>query len=485
MPSPARTRATILAHHLYDFAECEHRIALDVSLERSRRTPPDEAMELLFEHGRRFERDVVEPLGYPAIEVEDGDWERAFEHTLELMRAGVDGIDQGVLLDGARLARPDLLERVQGASRLGDYHYVPGDVKSARATRSDAALQVGFAALLLESVQGRRPESGFLILGDLRREELDLAAISCTIDDAVARAEAIANGDATTVPFFSSACARCRWRGECLPQMEASRDLSFVYGVTRSRHRVLRSRGVASIDDLAGADLSMLIADGLPAEGLERAQLQARALLQGRVLRPRAVSFPRGVRRELYLRIEIDPLDRGEPFSIGWAEGAAGGEAIEAARVVIASTAAQRADGLRALVEIVESPRVRDEPIYVFGAGTARAFDALAEASGLAPARAGDIAGRFVDLAPWVRRAGVLPVYCYGFEEVAAVARELPRPSPGVAEDALFVLHAGLASAEDPDNVRLRLDARGTDALESLRAIRAWLAHPSRAGEAQ
>jgi hypothetical protein len=84
-----------------------------------------------------------------------------------------------------------------------------------------------------------------------------------------------------------------------------------------------------------------------------------------------------------------------------------------------------------------------------------------------------------------VRRAGVLPVYCYGFEEVAAVARELPRPSPGVAEDALFVLHAGLASAEDPDNVRLRLDARGTDALESLRAIRAWLAHPSRAGEAQ
>ena len=29
MASPARAHATILAHHLYDFAECEHRVALE------------------------------------------------------------------------------------------------------------------------------------------------------------------------------------------------------------------------------------------------------------------------------------------------------------------------------------------------------------------------------------------------------------------------------------------------------------------------
>jgi hypothetical protein len=78
MASPARSRATILAHHLYDFAECDHRIALDATLDRERRTPPDDAMTLLFEHGQRFEREVVEPLGYPAVEVENGDWDAAF-----------------------------------------------------------------------------------------------------------------------------------------------------------------------------------------------------------------------------------------------------------------------------------------------------------------------------------------------------------------------------------------------------------------------
>src|SRR5258706_9691583 len=124
MASPARSRATILAHHLYDFAECEHRVALDATLDRELRTPPDDAMALLLEHGQRFEREVVEPMGYTAIDVENGDWEGAFARTRALMREEVRGIDQAVLLDGARLARPDLLERAPGESTLGGFHYI-------------------------------------------------------------------------------------------------------------------------------------------------------------------------------------------------------------------------------------------------------------------------------------------------------------------------------------------------------------------------
>ena len=475
MASPARSRATILAHHLYDFAECEHRVALDATLDRKLRTPPDDAMALLLEHGQRFEREVVEPLGYPAVAVEHGDWEGAFARTLALMRDGAAGIDQGVLLDGSRLARPDLLERAPGESTLGEFHYVPGDVKSARTTRSDAVLQVGFAALLLESVQGRRPEAGFLILGDGRREELDLGSIRCTVDDAVARTEEVARGEAGTSPFYSPACARCRWRGTCLPRLEEARDLSFVHGVTRARRRVLLRHGVATIDELARADVAALATAGVPSDGLDRMRTQARTLLDGRVLRHRPAGLPRGLKREFYLRIETDPLDRGEPFSIAWGEAPAGG-AIGTSRVAIASTHDERAEALRELVDVLESPASRDEPVYTFGPATAGAFDALAEELSLDPARAGDLAGRFVDLAPWVRRAAVLPVFLYRFDEVAAVARNLPRPSPGQAADALFVLHSGVAASQDPAAVRAHLQEAGRDALASLLAIRAWFA---------
>ena len=475
MASPARSRATILAHHLYDFAECEHRVALDATLDRELRTPPDDAMALLLEHGQRFEREVVDPLGYPAVEVEHGDWDEAFARTRALMREGVAGIDQGVLLDGARLARPDLLERAPGESALGAFHYVPGDVKSARTTRSDAVFQVGFAALLLEAVQGRRPDAGFLILGDGRREEIDLGAIRCTVDDAVARTEEVANAAAPTSPFFSPACSRCRWRGTCLPRLEEARDLSFVHGVTRARRRVLQRHGIATIDDLARADVEALATAGVPSDGLDRMRTQARTLLDGRVLRHHPVGLPRGVRRELYLRIETDPLDRGEPFLLAWGEAAPAGT-IDVARVAIVSTRDERVAALRDLIDVLESPAARDEPVYTFGSSTARAFDALAEDAQLDPGRAGDLAGRFVDLAPWVRRAAVLPVFLYRFDEVAAVARNLPRPAPGQAEDALFVLHAGLAASPNPAAVRTRLEQAGKDALASLNPIRRWFA---------
>jgi hypothetical protein len=66
-------------------------------------------------------------------------------------------------------------------------------------------------------------------------------------------------------------------------------------------------------------------------------------------------------------------------------------------------------------------------------------------------------------------------VFLYRFDEVAAVARNLPRPAPSQSEDALFVLHAGLAASPDPAAVRARLEDAGREALASLNAIRGWL----------
>jgi len=475
MPSPTRTDATILAHHLYDFAECEHRIALDVRLDKAQRTPPDAMMELLFERGRRFEREVVHPLGYPAVDVRDGEWDEAFARTVSLMREGVSGIDQGVLIDGARLARPDLLERIPGKSALGEHYYRPGDVKSARSARSDAVLQVGFAALLLETAQGRRPESGFLILGDGRREEIDLDGIRCTIDDAVERAEAIAHGGLDTTASYSAACARCRWRGECLPRLQDARDLSFVHGLTRARQRVLRRNGVATIDDLAHANLGVLIDAGVPADGLERAQAQARALIDGRP-RLHAVRFPRGARCEAYLRIEIDPLEGGEPWLIAWAETATDAGAVADVKVEGIRSAADRATAFERLVRFLESSAVREAPVFTYGSATARAFEALAEASGVSLQRAGEIAARFVDLAPLVRRAGVLPVFHYRFDEVVAVAKGSVRPGPATAEDAEFVrLQAWRERVAAGDDAAFPFEALGRDAVESLFLVRSWL----------
>ena len=475
MPSPATARATLLAHHLYDLAECEHRVALDATLDRSLRTAPDRSTELLLAHGRKFEREIVEPLGYPAIPTDALDSAKAFDQTVAFMREGCPGIDQGVLIDGARLARPDILERAAGASRFGPYLYRPGDVKTARTVRSDAVLQVGFAAILLEAVQGVRPSTGFLILGDSRREEIDLEAIRCTLDDAVAHAESVILGDAPTSPFFSAPCSRCRWRSECLPRLEGKHDLSFVHGMTPARRRVLERAGIVTIDDFAAAEVEALAAAGVPSDGLSRMRSQARALLTGRVPAAGRVTLPRGHGHEAFLRIETDPLGGDEPFSIAWGTAGHGDGAVASRHVAIVSNPEERASALTMFVEALETPGVRSAPIYTYGAPTTRAFELLATHGGLEPSRAGDVAGRIVDLGLWVRRAAPLPVYRYRFDEVAAVLGGRPRPSPDIGEDALFATFAAMRSLGDTTLLPALVTA-GHDALDALVAIRSWLA---------
>jgi predicted RecB family nuclease len=476
MPLQTPGRARLLAHNLYDLAVCEHKVALDARLDRSLRTPPDEALALLLERGNRYEAEIAAALGWPEIEVERGDFEAAAARTLALMRDGAPGIYQGVLLEGARLARPDLLERRVGVSVFGDWTYAPGDVKSALAPRTDAVLQVGFAALLLARLVGAPVARGFLVLGDGTREELDLDALACSIEDAVERAEAIQDGREATAPFFSAACARCAWRGRCLPELQEARDASFADGLTRTLHRVLARHGVRTLDDLAAADVEALRRSGAPADGLDRLRRQARALVEGVPVGHRPVELPRGVRREHYLRIDTDPIDGGAPFLIAWAGGRANAGTPAPATLAIVATDAERAAAFVRLAADLEAESGADDPVYIWGRATSRAFDALGDAAAAPAARLGDLEGRLVDLSPWVRRAAALPVWRYRFDEVGAFVRGAPRPAPDEPEDALFVDFARLRAGNEPGPLRARLERAGRDGIVSLHAIRRWLA---------
>ncbi|HEX6850206.1 MAG TPA: TM0106 family RecB-like putative nuclease [Candidatus Polarisedimenticolaceae bacterium] len=457
MPGPA----SLLAHHLYDLAICEHRVALDTRLDRSLRTPPDEAALHLFERGLALEAEVGRALGWPEITVEEGDWRGAADRTTARMRDGAPGILQGVLLGDRRLARPDLLERVEGESALGGWHYVPGDVKSAFEARTDAVLQIGFAARLLEAVQGRRPAHGFVILGDGSRETFALDDVGASIDAAIARAEAVASGKAATAPSFSAACARCRWRSTCLPELESARDASFVHGLTRAMRSALARHGVATVDDLAACDPGALRRAGAPPDGLERLQRQAQALLRGAASGTRPVRIPDGAAPDRFLRIEVDPLEGREPFLFAW------GTADRADAAVALDDPARLRAFARLAHDLEGSPAA---PVFTFGVETARALGRLADRAAWPPARIGDLEGRVVNLAPLVRRRAALPVFHYRFDEVAAFVERRPRPALDAPEDALFVTLAAERERAVP-----ALEEAGRRSVASLVAIRRWL----------
>ncbi len=420
-PHPAGKRIT--ATHLYEFALCEHRVALDFTLDRSLRTPPDEAARLLFERGRAIEERIASGLGYATVAPRPGDPEGAFRETLDLMRRGVPGIYQGVLLAGRRLAIPDLLRRADGASSLGGHHYVPGDIKSGLEPRTDQALQVVFSARLLEEVQGRLPECGFLLLADGEESVFPIGELVDSFDLAHGAVAAIADGGRATFPFFSEQCARCRWKGTCLPALQEGDDLSFVAGMTRTRKRLLAARGIGTVKELAALDdgaIEALAAQGFATEGLRRLRQQALALASGRAegAPPRRRREPpgRGLRQH-FLAAAWDPLGGGEPFLVGYASRPSAVAPFDRLGVRLARSDDERA---ALLPPLVSSLGAVEQAVLHFGPSAPRAFDRIADLARFNPAEQGKLEARFFDLAPVVRAGAYLPVRRYRLDEIAA-----------------------------------------------------------------
>jgi predicted RecB family nuclease len=470
---PFRVRAT----DLYDLAVCPHRVVLDRRLPREARSEPDEAARLLARAGLEHEARVAAGLGYPRPEHEPGDFAAGAAHTAALLREGVPGLYQGVLLEERYLAIPDLLERRDGASELGDFHYVPGDVKAGLTPRADQVLQVSFAGWLLGRLQGRVPEEGFLVLGDGSRERFSLRDVSRIAEAALRQVEAILDGGESTGPFYDSACRRCRWAVTCLPEMLERGDLSLVDGMTHTRRRVLQAAGITTLPQLAGIDPRAWRREGRPALGLEALVRQARALLSGQPEIHRGFALPEPREGDLLVHPERDPLDAERVVVLGWTAAATPAAPGPPRRVRVTLDPVDRRAAAAELFGRAEAAR---GTLYVYGAQAAAALLDLAEEIDLPPARQVALEHRLVNLAAVLRRtAAYLPVRRYELDEVTEVLAGRPLPAPQDGPAPAFVLTAGLRRGLDGPWPEL-LEALGEDRLDRLDQLTNWLRrHPA------
>jgi predicted RecB family nuclease len=471
----------VRATDLYELASCPHRIALDRRLARLQRSEPDEATRLLLAHGRALEERIAHTLGFVQPEYDAGDFVEGARQTERLMRSGVPGIYQAVLIRGRYLAIPDLLERRDGASgpasggapapgRDGGFSYVPGDIKTGVTPRSDQVLQVAFAGWLLGQVQGHRPDEGFLILGDGTREDFSLREIDRVLDAARERVCEIADELAGTRAFFDAACGHCRWSGTCLPELAAARDLSLVDGMTATRREVLLREGVATVEALAALDVAAWKSRGLPSLALDQLVQQAAALASGAVRVLREVELP-PAGPALFVFLERDPLDGGRASLLAW-----GRPGEVAAEILLGDD--ERVRALARFADAALAPGVR---AYHFGAPVPRGLADLAALAALEPDRQVALENRLFDLAPSLRRGtAYLPVRRYTLDEIGAVLAGRPLPGPADTGTPAFVLAEHLRR-DTPGPWRERLRAYAADRVERLEQLHAFLrAQPTR-----
>lgn len=418
---------------LFHYQRCRRRVYLDSYGDSTLKDAPSDYFVKLRQDSADHRQSILTEFGILSHPVyRHNDWQEAARSTLRLMQEGVETIYRGILIaegpEGIRYrSRPDLLVRQPGESWLGDWYYVPFNIKLGKKAKPEYQLVAAFNAYVLAEVQGVWPETSWLQLKEKRRAvdlERYVPKLQAALDDCLDDCQGILNSAGPPEVFISrSRCDMCPWLSHCYQEAKAQNHLSLLPGVTMARYPLLAELGITTVEGLANARPSEL-ASYLTVEPAvtEKMIFQAQANWKDRaVARMHTKSFPLSpddvptADVELYFDIEAAP-DKDLIYLHG----------------VLAVDRRAREDTFHALLAefpereeaawfeflaLVES--YPSSPIYHFCPYEAQTVRRLGERYGTAGVDVDGLLERFVDIHKRVVDAVALPVESYALKHLA------------------------------------------------------------------
>ncbi len=319
----------ITAAVLYDLIQCPQRVALDLHGDQAAKDPVSLFVQMLWERGALFERQTVEAMESPFLDLSQGDLATRQQRTLEAMQAGEPLIYQGVIAADGLRGIPDLLRR-EGQG------YTPIDIKSGRGKQGDGegdesegkpkphyAAQLSLYVDVLERLGFSAGRTG--LIWDVRGAE-----VTYRLDDRRGprapltlwqeygelreRARAIVERGITPKGALASVCKLCVWRSVCGRALHDARDLSLIAQLGRAARDALEVQ-FPNLESLAESDPDGFIDKGKTAfrgvgeKSLRSFHARARLLCDPRA-RPylsAPIRLP-STEVELFFDIEDDPF---------------------------------------------------------------------------------------------------------------------------------------------------------------------------------
>jgi uncharacterized protein len=245
----------------------------------------DAQLAIASRHGQAHELRILESLRatHPdLVEIaRNHDFREAVQQTEAALRSGASIIYQAALLDGNWWGYPDFLERTDGTSKLGAFHYAPVDTKLARSAKPYFLVQLSAYAEMLETLQGVRPEHLGFLLGDGAREEFptqDFIFYYRRLKQSFIAFQDAWQRDARPDPATTRNWGH--WSGYAEALLAKSDSLYQVASISLSQARKLSAAGIATMTDLAGTTLPRVA--HLEQDVFERLRDQARLQLESR-----------------------------------------------------------------------------------------------------------------------------------------------------------------------------------------------------------
>jgi predicted RecB family nuclease len=281
--------ATDLVGHL----NCAHLTSLDLVVANGLLERPkvwDPLLELLWERGARHEQGFVDFLASQglAVTVIDGIGidDVTVAQTKAAMAAGVPIIVQGAFQADRWVGRTDVLRRIEAASGLGVWSYEVIDAKLGRETKGGTVLQLSLYADLVASVQGKRPEFGYVVApwsdySPQRYRMDDYGAFYRHVRRTLERF--IESHAVDEYPEPREHCEVCRWQARCEARRRADDHLCLLAGMSRLHAAELQRHLITTVGDFATMPVPLT---WKPQRGsaptYERLREQARIQVEGR-----------------------------------------------------------------------------------------------------------------------------------------------------------------------------------------------------------
>lgn len=285
-----RLSATDLVGHL----NCGHLTGLDLAVAKGALERPrvwDPLLDVLWERGARHEQGFVDHLkanGFAVTVIEGvGINADAVARTREAMADGAQIIVQGAFQTDRWVGRTDVLRRVEKPSALGAWSYEVTDTKLARETKGGTVLQLCLYADLVETVQGKRPEFGYVVApwSDYEPQRFRMDDYGAFYRHVRQTLERVVDADAADSPYPDPRehCDICRWQARCNARRRDDDHLSLVAGITSLHIAELQRRAITTVSALAVMPLPMTWKpDRGSGHSYERVREQARIQVAGR-----------------------------------------------------------------------------------------------------------------------------------------------------------------------------------------------------------
>lgn len=275
--------ATDLSNHV----ACQHITQLNKKVARDELKRPyrnDPSLEVLEKRGREHEAAYVkflESKGLSTIDLRG----KGLKDTLLAMAKGVDIIVQVTLGDSKWLGTTDILSKVPGKSKFGEWSYEIQDTKLAQNTKATTVLQLCVYTDLLSKIQESTPVRMHVIKPgeDFPAETFNCADFQAYYRLVKAKLERIVDGpDLLTYPEPVQHCDICSWWSLCNKQRHDDDYLSLVAGIRSLQIEALKKQEIKTLESFAKAD-KIIIPRRSNEESFLKRQAQAKVQLEGRV----------------------------------------------------------------------------------------------------------------------------------------------------------------------------------------------------------